>query len=305
MQDITGGVRLCLESQITARQLCQDLHYSTMLNCQSCRASCMPKRKLPFWFSQELEDKIQYFCSVLHASSSPNILSVATEHKVPYDTLHQCYLGKNQPYFKAHIKQQLLSPKLETVLVDCSAPWGIHLAGAHFEARQLHCAMVLETMPEGQIRKEGLDLSSYAVPLTRVHAPHFRMKSRTHPMKFSWTPKVRQLWWKYPVDFRKSVGKSECDIWNCRNLSEIISKAWELNLDVCPKIERLLRTSLEVWKELKTTSGWIPSRNQQRKGYSGLCPMQKGTGWDVRDWTRGSVTKDVQRNTGWRMSIWT
>jgi hypothetical protein len=33
--------------------------------------------------------------------------------------------------------------------------------------------------------------------------------------------------------------------------------------------------------------------------------MQKGTGWDVQDRTRGSVTKDVWRNTGWRMSIWT
>jgi hypothetical protein len=47
------------------------------------------------------------------------------------------------------------------------------------------CVQVLETMPEGRIRKEGLGLSSYAVPLTRVRAPHFRMKSRTHPMKFS------------------------------------------------------------------------------------------------------------------------
>jgi hypothetical protein len=99
-----------------------------------------------------------------------------------------------------------------------------------------------------------------------------------------------------------------------------------------PKIERLLRTSPEVWKELKTTSGWIPSRNQQRKDCSRLCLKQKGTGWDVQDRTRGSVTKvnpmsgngrgkwrirtkassqsldrgdkDFRRNTGWRMSIW-
>jgi hypothetical protein len=147
-------------------------------------------------------------------------------------------------------------------------------------------------MPEGQIRKEGLGLSSYAVPLTRVRAPHFGTKSRTHPTKFSWTPKVRQLWWKCPVDFRKSVGKSGCDIRNCRNLSKTISEAWELNPEVRPEIGRLLRTSPEVWREFKTTSGWIPSRNQQRKGCSGLCPMQKGTGWDVRDRTRGSVIKD-------------
>jgi hypothetical protein len=147
-------------------------------------------------------------------------------------------------------------------------------------------------MPEGRIRKEGLGLSSYAVPLTRVRAPHFGMKSRTHPMKFSWTPKVRQLWWKCPVDFRKSMGKSRRDIRNCRNSSETISEAWELNPEVHPEIGRLLRTSPEVWRELKTTSGWIPSRNQQGKGCSGLCPMQKGTGWDVQDRTRGSVTKD-------------
>jgi hypothetical protein len=44
---------------------------------------------------------------------------------------------------------------------------------------------VLETMLEGWIRKEGLGLSSYAVPLTRVRAPDFGMKSRTHPTKFS------------------------------------------------------------------------------------------------------------------------
>ncbi|KIK33672.1 hypothetical protein CY34DRAFT_18229 [Suillus luteus UH-Slu-Lm8-n1] len=49
-----------------------------------------------------------------------------------------------------------------------------------------HCDKhVLETMPEGQIRKEGLGLSSCAVPLTRVCAPHFGMKSGGHPMKFS------------------------------------------------------------------------------------------------------------------------
>ncbi|KAG2132526.1 uncharacterized protein EDB93DRAFT_1057976, partial [Suillus bovinus] len=65
-----------------------------------------------------LEDKIQYACSVLHASLSPNIHAVATEHKVPYDTLRRRYLGKNQPYHKAHIRQQLLSPESETVLVD-------------------------------------------------------------------------------------------------------------------------------------------------------------------------------------------
>ncbi|KIK31486.1 hypothetical protein CY34DRAFT_19876 [Suillus luteus UH-Slu-Lm8-n1] len=44
---------------------------------------------------------------------------------------------------------------------------------------------LLETMPEGRIRKEGLGLSSCAVPLTRVCAPHFRMKSGGHPTKFS------------------------------------------------------------------------------------------------------------------------
>jgi hypothetical protein len=40
-----------------------------------------------------------------------------------------------------------------------------------------------------------------------------------------------------------------------------------------------------------TTSGRIPSRNQQRKGCSGPCPEQKGKGWDVRDWTRGCMTR--------------
>jgi hypothetical protein len=44
---------------------------------------------------------------------------------------------------------------------------------------------VLGTMPEGRIRKEGRGLSLCAVPLTRVHAPNFRMKSRGHPTKFS------------------------------------------------------------------------------------------------------------------------
>ena len=39
--------------------------------------------------------------------------------------------------------------------------------------------------PEGRIKKEGLGLSSCAVPLTRVRAPNFGMKSRGHPTKFS------------------------------------------------------------------------------------------------------------------------
>jgi hypothetical protein len=51
------------------------------------------------------------------------------------------------------------------------------------------------------------------------------------------------------------MGKSGRDIQNCRNSSETISEAWELNPDVHPEIGKLLRTSLEVWKELKTTSG--------------------------------------------------
>jgi hypothetical protein len=47
---------------------------------------------------------------------------------------------------------------------------------------------------------------------------------------------------------------------------DVISGLWELVWkiypDVCPEIERLCRTSPEVWKELKTTSGQISSRNQ-------------------------------------------
>lgn len=78
----------------------------------------MFKRNRPSKFSKELEDKIQHACTILHASSSPNICAVATKHKVPYDTLHRQYLGQSQSYHKAHIKQQLLSPESETVLVD-------------------------------------------------------------------------------------------------------------------------------------------------------------------------------------------
>ncbi|KAG2743358.1 hypothetical protein P692DRAFT_20746745 [Suillus brevipes Sb2] len=40
-----------------------------------------------------------------------------------------------------------------------------------------------ESMPEGRIRKEGLGLSSCAVPLTRVRALNFRRKSGGHPTK--------------------------------------------------------------------------------------------------------------------------
>jgi hypothetical protein len=61
-------------------------------------------------------------------------------------------------------------------------------------------------------------------------------------------------------------------------LSGNISRVQELNLDRHLETGRLLRTYPEVWKELKTTSGQIPSRNQQKKGYSGLCPKQRGTG---------------------------
>jgi hypothetical protein len=60
---------------------------------------------------------------------------------------------------------------------------------------------------------------------------------------------------KVPSGLPEGVGKSGHDIRNCRNSSEIISGAWELNPDVCPKIGRLLRTSPEGWRELKTTSG--------------------------------------------------
>jgi hypothetical protein len=187
-------------------------------------------------------------------------------------------------------------------------------------------------MLEGWIRKEGLSLSSCAVPLIRVHASIFGMKSGGHPTKFSWTSGVRQLWWK-PSRLLERCGKVQTWYPDCGNLSRNISGAQELNLDICLEIGRLHRTSPEVWKELKTSLGRIPSRNQQRKGCSGLCPKQKGKGWGVRDWTRGCMTrvkpmsgngrdkqrigtkalsqsldrgdKDVQRNTKWRMSIWT
>ncbi|KAG1767650.1 hypothetical protein EDD22DRAFT_844426 [Suillus occidentalis] len=87
-------------------------------------------------------------------------------------------------------------------------------------------------MPEGRIRKEGLGLSSYAVPLTRN-------------------------------EVQRTSNEVQLNIQ--RNLFETISKVWELNPDVHPEIGRLLRTSPEVWKELKTTSGLIPSRNQRGK----------------------------------------
>jgi hypothetical protein len=58
-----------------------------------------------------------------------------------------------------------------------------------------------------------------------------------------------------PRGLPESMGKSGYDIRNCRNSSETISEAWELNPDVRPEIGRLPRTSPEVWKELKTTSG--------------------------------------------------
>jgi hypothetical protein len=80
-----------------------------------------------------------------------------------------------------------------------------HYEPLHYVLLFLHgdAGWVSEFMPEGQIRKEGLGLSSCAVPLTRVRAPYFGMKSGGHPTKFGGTPKVRQLWWKYPMDFRK------------------------------------------------------------------------------------------------------
>jgi hypothetical protein len=78
----------------------------------------MPKGKRSYKSSQELEDKIQHACSVLHASSSPNIRAVAAEHKDPYDTLRRQFLGKSQPCRKAHIEQQLLSPESEALLID-------------------------------------------------------------------------------------------------------------------------------------------------------------------------------------------
>jgi hypothetical protein len=43
------------------------------------------------------------------------------------------------------------------------------------------------------------------------------MKSGGHPTKFGGTPKVRQLWWKCPMDFRK--------VWES---PDMISGAWEL-----------------------------------------------------------------------------
>jgi hypothetical protein len=51
------------------------------------------------------------------------------------------------------------------------------------------------------------------------------------------------------VDFRKSMGKSGHDIRNCRNSSETIPEAWELNPEVRPEIGRLLRTSPEVGRD--------------------------------------------------------
>jgi hypothetical protein len=86
---------------------------------------------------------------------------------------------------------------------------------------------------------------------------------------------------------------------------DMTSGLQELNPDICPEIGRLCRTSPEVWKELKTTSGQIPSRNQQRKDCSRLCLKQKGKGWGVQDWTRGCMTRvnpmSRNRTDKWRI----
>jgi hypothetical protein len=37
--------------------------------------------------------------------------------------------------------------------------------------------------------------------------------------------------------------------------------------------------------------GLRPPAHVLKKGCSGLCPKQKGKGWDVRDWTRGCMTR--------------
>jgi hypothetical protein len=102
-------------------------------------------------------------------------------------------LGSNFSSPPRHTVIPLLSvipPQSRSLLFNWSPPWGTLLRVLVGRSDQ---PRMLGTMPEGRIRKEGLCLSSCAVPLTWVRAPNFRMKSRGHPTKFSWTLKVRQL----------------------------------------------------------------------------------------------------------------
>jgi hypothetical protein len=59
------------------------------------------------------------------------------------------------------------------------------------------------------------------------------MKSGGHPTKFGGTPKVRQLWWKCPMDFRKAWESPDM----ISGLQELVQKhirSVGTNLDVHP-----------------------------------------------------------------------
>jgi hypothetical protein len=58
------------------------------------------------------------------------------------------------------------------VIIDCLSKQAIFVP-TYDTITSLDLARLLGTMPEGRIRKEGLGLSSCAVPLTRVRAPNF------------------------------------------------------------------------------------------------------------------------------------
>ncbi|KAG1733328.1 hypothetical protein EDD22DRAFT_852616 [Suillus occidentalis] len=101
-------------------------------------------------------------------------------------------------------------------------------------------------MPEGRIRKEGLGLSSYAVPLTQN-------------------------------EVQRTSNEVQLNIQ--RNSSETISKVWELNPDVHPEIGRLLRTSPEDKSQVETNRGkaaadYVRSRREQ-DGMSEIGPEEE------------------------------
>ncbi|KAG1765453.1 hypothetical protein EDD22DRAFT_951121 [Suillus occidentalis] len=96
-------------------------------------------------------------------------------------------------------------------------------------------------MPEGWIRKEGLGLSSYAVPLTRVTLV------------------------EEPRGLPESVGKSGYDIRNCRNSSKTISEAWELNPDDKSQVET---------NRGKAAADYVRSRREQ-DGMSEIGPEEE------------------------------
>lgn len=71
-----------------------------------------------------IKDIIQEGCRILAGQETPQYASVCQKLKsrhnvaVPYHTLRNWFLEKSVSFHKAHIRQQLLSPEAEKVLVD-------------------------------------------------------------------------------------------------------------------------------------------------------------------------------------------